>query len=200
MTRDGELLLMGVPDHIDGRKAWRLSGDCAENVGWLTIRERGKRVSFYRTKPYGEMFGMAFFHPPRMKSAKALCMVSALQHPYTPASKDDELSRVARDQLVRALVRPRESEEPLSLPLDPTLYQCMRSRLPQRWPDGRLLLPFGAGHLMSSVKNFVVEDLPQGEPVFVIYKRTNETCTVKIAPKIGTAMGFAMAMAAIVTS
>jgi hypothetical protein len=130
-----------------------------------------------------EALGFAFYDlKPRRRTSRAFRVVLPLATPYQSASPEKDLS---------ALARAGEVEGDF-------LLLC--SKIPAKRPNGRIALSFGLNIIVQpSVKNFIVEDA-EGTKVFVIYKASDETCTVRVMPPITPLFGFALAVAIVTTA
>jgi hypothetical protein len=130
-----------------------------------------------------EALGFAFYDlKPRRRAPRAFRVVLPLATPYQSASPEKDLSALARAGEVD----------------DDFLLLC--SKIPIKLPDGRLVLSFGLNTITNpSVKNFIVEDA-EGTKLFVIYKSSEETCTVRVRPPMTPLFGFALAVAIVTTA
>jgi hypothetical protein len=59
-------------------------------------------------------------------------------------------------------------------------------------------LDFGTVHVQPSLKNFIVEG-HHGRRLFVIFRSSGGTCTVKVAPPFTALVAFALAIAIVTT-
>jgi hypothetical protein len=126
----------------------------------------------------GEMFGMHFYSLVGRRSApRAFHFVLPNTVPYLPQSEQHELSRIAKAKFS-----------------DPSAVRILSSKLPTKDTNGRTVLKFGKVFVVPSVKNFVLED-EEGQILFMIYKGSDATCTVKVRAPLTPLMGFAMAIA-----
>jgi hypothetical protein len=79
---------------------------------------------------------------------------------------------------------------------DPEKFVVLASKVPERGPDGRLVLKFGDVYVIASVKNFVVLN-EQNATLFMIYRSSAATCTVQAREPVTPIMAFAWAIAII---
>jgi hypothetical protein len=61
-----------------------------------------------------------------------------------------------------------------------------------------MVLSFGDGYVISSVKNFIIEDADENT-LFMIYRSSAATCTVKVFPPISPLWAFAWSIAIVTT-
>lgn len=157
------------------------SDDC---IGVLIARGGKSRFSLYDKNCENELLGLGFYGVGESVSGgdmkrflgRAFRIAIPEQGQWVPQGKEDELSRIAKMNEQRPSVR------------------IIPSKLPVR-TDGRLVMKFGDVFVISSIKNFVVE--LEGRTVFMIYKSSSGTVTVKIAPPITPVMAFGLAVAII---
>jgi hypothetical protein len=126
----------------------------------------------------GEMFGMHFYSLGGRRSApRAFHFVLPNTVPYFPQTEQHELSRIAKAKAS-----------------DSSAVRILSSKVPTMDPNGRTVLKFGKVFVVASVKNFVLED-EQERTLFMIYKFSDATCTVKVRAPLTPLMAFAMAIA-----
>lgn len=97
--------------------------------------------------------------------------------PYTPADKNDDLSRIAfrGDQVPNVKI--------------------YSSALPVKKEDGTLSLYFGPYSIVRSTKNFLVRDENNGSNIFTIFKTFDGICTLKVRPPFTPLIGYSIAVA-----
>jgi hypothetical protein len=145
-----------------------------------TARLYNRSRRFWLKGSSGEMFGMHFYNIDGRRSApRAFHLVLPNIVPYIPPTEELGLSQIAK-----AKVAPWKAVRLLS------------SKLPTKKEDGRMCLSFGNVFVITSVKNFIVED-EQGETLFVIYRSSDTICTVKVRAPLTRLIAFGMAIAII---
>jgi hypothetical protein len=120
---------------------------------------------------------MSFYEPSECGRLRAFRVVMPKAPPYVAAERRLELSRMAKAGNA-----------------DPEKFITYSSKLPTRKPDGRPMLSFGRVVVVPSVKNFIVEDA-DNKPLFMIYRVSSATCTVKVWPPITPLVAFGWAVA-----
>ena len=130
----------------------------------------------------GEAMGLSFYDPKEIKcyGVRAFRIALPKRQPYFPSTKDMNLSKIAQKNV--------QSDD----------IQIFSSKLPELFPGPVLKLQFGSVHVISSVKNFILED-GNGNVIFMIYKSSNGMCSIRIAPPITPLIAFAISIA-IITS
>jgi hypothetical protein len=150
--------------------------------GEISREKRTRRWTFRERSVPGDGFGLAFYDIGRKKrTARALRVVIPKEavRPYQNTGKENELSRLAKLGQVD------------------DRFQLYSSKIPVE-RNGVAVLYFGAVYVEESLKNFIVED-EDSRQIFVIYKSSGGTCTVKAAPPFSPLMAFALAIAVVTT-
>jgi hypothetical protein len=80
---------------------------------------------------------------------------------------------------------------------DRTRFTVYSSKLPEKAETGQYRLSFGNVYVMKSLKNFIVET-ENHETVFMIFRSSGGTCSVKVHEPVTLHMAFALAVAAVV--
>jgi hypothetical protein len=80
---------------------------------------------------------------------------------------------------------------------DSDKFAVLRSRLPVRNVQGKLSLDFGDVFVVSSLKNFVVEN-EAGEVVLMIFRSSSGTCSLRVCERMSALAAFAIAIAIVV--
>jgi hypothetical protein len=137
---------------------------------WLQLRD----VSDYE-------FGFSLYDTGGRHVARAFRVVVARNRPYAAPSKDRELAYLAKKGTA-------ETEN----------FITYASKLPRKTEDGKYLLSFGNAYVLTSVKNFIVED-ENGKPLFMIYRSSSGTCTLKAWSPLTPIIAFGWAVAIITT-
>jgi hypothetical protein len=150
--------------------------------GQLSHEKRTRRWTFRERDVPGEGFGFAFYDLNGKKhSARAFRVVVPKEaaRPYQSTAKENELSQLAKCGQVD------------------DRFQLYSSKIPVK-RNGVTVLDFGAVYVESSLKNFIMQD-DDGRRIFVIYRSSGGTCTVKAALPITPLMAFALAIAIVTT-
>lgn len=131
----------------------------------------------------GEVMGLSFYDPKEVKSygVRAFRIAFPKKQPYFPSSKKMNLSKIAQNNL--------QSD-------DFTIFQ---TKLPELLPGPILKLQFGNVHVISSVKNFILED-ENNNVIFMIYKSSSGMCSVRISPPITPLVAFCISIAVITSN
>jgi hypothetical protein len=142
----------------------------------------GKRRFWFqmRNTPDCE-FGFSLYDVEGRHVARAFRVVVPKKRPYVAASPDLELAQLAK----------RGSA-------DAENFITYASKLPEKNKQGKYTLQFGNVFVVPSVKNFMVED-ENKDPMFMIYRASNSTCTVKAWPPMTPLVAFTWAVAVITT-
>jgi hypothetical protein len=124
------------------------------------------------------VFGLKFCKVPQyIKLVRFFRVVFPKNQPYRPIGKKQQLCSLAKTGNV-----------------DPALFTMYSSKIPVMQPGGRLTMAFGVGlEILCSIKNFIVVD-EQGETVFVVYKSSPGTCSVKFREPLSSIQAFAIAI------
>jgi hypothetical protein len=125
-------------------------------------------------------FGFSFFDTEGRNAPRSLRVVIPRTRPYTAASPDEKLAQLAKKGTA-----------------DAERFVTYHSRQPTR-RDGRLVLRFGDVYVIASVKNFIVAD-SDDNMLFMIYRSSTATCTLKVSPAISPLWAFAWAVAIVTT-
>jgi hypothetical protein len=100
--------------------------------------------------------------------------------PYRPPSPDQALSKLA-----------------VTGGADTARFIEIESKMPRRTENGHYLLTFGDVFVMRSLKNFIVEN-ELSELIFMSYKASPATVTVRIRESFGMLQGFALTIGIVV--
>jgi hypothetical protein len=142
----------------------------------------GKRRFWLQLKGVADCeFGLAFFSLDGKNAARAFRVVIPNKRPYAPESKDLEIAQIAKRG-----------------DADPEKFTVYSSKTPDKDKDGKMMLRFGDVYVIASVKNFIVEDAKKGV-LFMIYRSSSSTCTVKVWAPLTPVIAFAWAVAIITT-
>ncbi|OHT13328.1 hypothetical protein TRFO_16530 [Tritrichomonas foetus] len=160
--------------------------DSPDNVGILRKQCHGKRYTVYGTseKPFddrdAEACGFAFVKLPEVKSKQKAFRIAFREDSelYYPVSKRRELSRVAETGEAFANLKTYVNKPPTI------------------GPDGNLINYFGTIFVVDSLKNYIVAD-ENDKPLFMIFKSSEASFTVKAKPPITPLMAFGMSIAII---
>jgi hypothetical protein len=113
--------------------------------------------------------------------ARAFRVVVPKQRPYVAQVPEQELAYLAKHGSA-----------------DKEQFITYSSKQPEKTQDGKLMLRFGDVYVLASVKNFIVED-EEKDPVFMCYRSSSATCTVKAWPPLTPLVAFAWAVAIVAT-
>jgi hypothetical protein len=157
-----------------------------EFLAVVQIHGRGKRatvVSPQLEKPFddrpAQLLGMTYVSLPDNKTKNRTFRVAlARDEAYYPITKAKELARVAEREDASAR------------------FWIFANKLPAIAPDGRVVSPFGNVYLVESAKNFVVCN-ENDEMIFMVYKSTERTFSVKGKPPFTPLTAFALSLAII---
>jgi hypothetical protein len=127
-------------------------------------------------------FGLSFYDIPGLRVTRAFRVVVAKGRPYTAESKELELARIAKQGTG-----------------DAEKFVNYASKQPEKNEKGKMILRFGDVFVVSSVKNFIVEQ-EDGQPLFMIYRSSSATCTVKAWAPLTPLVAFAWAVAIVTTA
>jgi hypothetical protein len=150
--------------------------------GEVSREKRTRRWTFRERAVPGECFGFAFYDINGKKhAARAFRVVvpTDAARPYKSTTKENELSQMAK------------------VGIADSRFQLFSSKIPVK-KDGASLLDFGHVYVEPSLKNFIMED-GNGRPIFVIYKSSAGTCTIRVAHPFTPIMAFALAVAIVST-
>jgi hypothetical protein len=152
------------------------------NPGCRAQLFHGKRRFWLQLKSAVDYeFGFSFFDLDKKNVARAFRVVMPIKRPYQPETPDLELSQLAKKGTA-----------------DADKFVVYNSRLPERNREGKMVLRFGDVYVVASVKNFIVEDEKKGI-LFMIYRSSSSTCTVKAWAPLTPIMAFAWSLAIITT-
>lgn len=164
--------------------------DCYSKSYIGSLKKSQNRTRFTLFTPQGEQYqthegevmGLSFYDPKDIKcyGVRAFRIALPKKLPYFPSTKEMNLSKIAQKNV--------KSDD----------IQIFSSKLPELFPGPVLKLQFGNVHVVSSVKNFILED-ENGNVIFMIYKSSNGMCSVRTAPPITPLIAFALSIA-IITS
>lgn len=126
-------------------------------------------------------FGFSFYDTDGKIKPRCLRVVVPRTRPYTPVSPDVELAKLAKHGTA-----------------DPETFITYHSKFPVRNKEGKMVLRFGEVFVIASVKNFIIEDADENL-LFMIYRSSSATCTVKIYPPMSPLWAFAWALAIVTT-
>jgi hypothetical protein len=150
--------------------------------GHVMRENRTRRWTFRERDVPGDLFGLAFYDISNKKfAARAfrIVMPRAPARPYQSTTKETELSWLAK--IGRADRR----------------FKVYSSKIPAR-RGSAAYLNFGTVHVEPSLKNFIVEG-HHGSQLFIIFRSSSGTCTVRAAPPFTPLMAFALAIAIVTT-
>jgi hypothetical protein len=154
-------------------------------VGTLNVAGRNRRFSLWAPNPSMpgvpmQVMGLAFYDVEDKKlKCRSFRLCVPLDGAYNPITEDRDLGRLAASGIA-----------------DPAHFKIYSSKLPERTPDGKLILRFGDVFVMSSIKNFIVED-EQGNCLYMIYRSSSGTCSLKVKPPFTPLLSFAIGLAVI---
>lgn len=166
------------------------------HVGTLKQHESGNRFTLFapfdegngQQPVFSETLGLSFLKGHRVDLGVMSYVVRVfrfiLPPPntlYKPEDKKDNLSRLAK------------TGEHI-----PERFVVHQSQIPVKGENNHLRLDFGKNYVITSVKNFVVRD-EEDNVVFMMFKSSADTCTVKFAPPLTPLTAFSIAVC-IVTS
>jgi hypothetical protein len=146
-------------------------------IGRISQNRNSTRFSLQRSGFDTESLGLAFYVIKYDVPFRAFRFVLPKTEPYRPPSEEFELSRLAKVGEV-----------------DPNQFTLYSSVLPVKTADGRLTLSFGDVFVLKSLKNFMVVD-DTGEIIFMIYRSSEGTCSLRIREPITPLIGFAISIA-----
>jgi hypothetical protein len=136
---------------------------------------------FWMKTDQTELFGLHFYDVNRKRNApRAFHLALPNTTPYVAATREAELSRIAKTGFNGKDV------------------EMFTTKQPTIGSNGAVVLKFGNGFVVTSIKNFIIED-ENGQTVFMIYKSSSSTCTVKAKLPVTPLMAFGIATA-IITS
>jgi hypothetical protein len=145
---------------------------CSASQWAARVFNKGRRFWLQVPGPGGDLIGFHFCDPNGQKSGPRGLHVAIAR---TAATQELELSRVAETGFG-----------------DPDRVRVFASRPPARMGDEKAVFA------IASVKNFIVQD-ENGQTVFMIYKSSDSTCTLKTRDPISPLMAFGLAVAIITT-
>jgi hypothetical protein len=136
---------------------------------------------FWMRNDQTELFGLHFYNVNgRLNAPRAFHLALPIATPYAAETRDAELSRIAKAAVNTKGVK------------------LFATKQPTVRPNGAIILNFGNGFVITSIKNFIIED-ESGQTVFLIYKSSGSTCTIKVKLPVTPLVAFGMAIA-IITS
>jgi hypothetical protein len=150
--------------------------------GHVMRENRTRRWTFCQRDVPGDLFGFAFYDIDDKKSAARafrIVIPRPAARPYHGTTKETELSWLAK--IGRADGR----------------FKVYASKIPVK-RGAAAYLNFGTVHVEPSLKNFIVEGRRGGQ-LFVIFRSSGGTCSVRAAPPFTPLMAFALAIAIVTT-
>jgi hypothetical protein len=191
MSENDEVIYFAENKKVAGGRGWVISTSSAifqvgsdSWAGTLNIASNNRRFGLWVPNPSMpgvpmQHMGLAFYEvdDKRLK-CRSFRMYIPTNSPYNPLTDEQDLAKLAA----------------VGIP-DPR-FTSYSSKLPQRTEEGKLILRFGDVFVMSSIKNFIVEDA-QGTPLFMIYRSSSGTCSLKVRPPFTPLLAFAMGLAVI---
>jgi hypothetical protein len=146
----------------------------------LTQNRSASRFALRPVESNQDTLGIGFFTEGMKSQFRAFRAVMPKSGQYEPPNNNASISRLAKKGQA-----------------DAAQFVVWESKIPQKGAAGGFVLNFGEVFVLTSLKNFVVED-SNGEVIFMSYKSSEATCSVKIREPITPLIGFALAIAVVI--